>query len=785
MNKAEIRTVLLARPGEAREQLRAALEEVGLDLVLVADPLETEQAQVLSLAPHNLVIAMDAQVEDALERFDDLLALDNCRILFEEADLVAARVGWDIARWSRHLSAKLLGHGDVLPAGHEVDEPVAYRPSARDAQRDLFKPEAAEPAIAETVAAPVAQLQVEAEAQSQLAEVQPAEKVAEIVEAPVIEEAAQQAEVVPVEEPLVTEVLDNGQQAEALPDAQPDKPQTAVSDYNDYDDLDAFSFLDQGAIEAAMARDAEAEAIRKAEAEAEAACRAEAFAELDLAPQTPAEMDASFDSFMAQAEVSQAVPAADAPLQDDYDALDSLSFLAESGVEEAKADGTEIEPVLVQQAADTVQAEVEPGFESIDLGSWQIPAELEATSPAPEARVEHDRVEESTESAAAEAENALQNEFGHWDLSSLDMGSAEPVATATEVAPEPAASVADWDVYQDFEAISDLPIPDAAAIENLDSGYREALAPVEPSNLAHEEAYQRVEADLKQLDVSPPQDEWQDFERPTLAPDAGQDMSATASASAKVEKLFESVSQWSLSEISLTIDEGGKRPAFESRKEESQGSPEPELKFSSPSLAEMSGAINKSEPATVMHSEQQEGAVLLLGGIGGPDPLRQILQSLPPVFPVPVLVQQWLDGGHYDRLQRQMERVSKMPVMLAQPGMNAEHGKVYIVSPGIRLVADSSSQLRFVSAQGRDFANLLEALPGNSSVAVLLSGASEAFVDPLLRFQQSGGKLLAQSAEGCYDHSMPALMASRGARIDSPLGIASQLKAFWQSTELK
>ncbi|PJK11903.1 hypothetical protein CO614_06140 [Lysobacteraceae bacterium NML120232] len=881
VSKAEIRTVLLARPGDARDQLAAVLEKVGLELALVADPLEIEQAQVLALHPHNLVIALDAEVEEALDRFDDLLALPDCQILFEESSLVAARVGWDIARWSRHLSAKLLGHGDVLPAGHETDEPIAARPSPGAAAAPVRPAaEAASPVqaapVVEPVAEPVRPLQAELSPAVEASSVplQTANSAIEVATA--------------VEPPIAQRVEAEPQQAEAVPTAAA-QTQAAASDYNDYDDLDAFSFLDEGAIEAAMARDAEAEAIRKAEAEAEAARLAEAFAEIGFDTQTSShaeaiaklDAEAGFDlqplTQAAAAPVAEApllddyatldalssadtqpsepilevapvaeapllddyamldalssadtqpseptlevAPVAEAPLLDDYGALDSLSFLDEAAIEAATTRDAEAEAIAAAEAAaeaalraetqaeedassliapaalradDNLAAETEPLLESIDLGGWQIPAELEAAaSTALDAQLEQRGLEDASEHLAADAKSSLDGEFGQWDLSGLGMETVEPAADAAE-APAPAA--ADWSVYQDFDAISELPIPDVAAVENFDSGYREALAPVEPSDLAPEEAYQRVEDDLKQFDTPVVNDGWQDFEKPTLAPVAEQQKPADTAAQApdaqksRVEKLFESVSQWSLSEITLTIDEGSKRPAFERKTdEESQSSAEPELRFSSPSIAEMTGAKvpTQAEPVAVPQVAQQEGAVLLLGGIGGPDPLRQILQNLPPVFPVPILVQQWLDGGHYDRLQRQMERVSQMPVMLAQPGMYAEHGKVYIVSPGIRLLADSSSQLRFVAAEGRDFANLLEAMPGNSSVAVLLSGASEAFVDPLLRFQQAGGKLLSQSAEGCYDHTMPALMASRGAKIDSPIGIATQLKALWQSAELK
>ncbi|MCP2839698.1 chemotaxis protein CheB, partial [Salmonella enterica] len=59
---------------------------------------------------------------------------------------------------------------------------------------------------------------------------------------------------------------------------------------------------------------------------------------------------------------------------------------------------------------------------------------------------------------------------------------------------------------------------------------------------------------------------------------------------------------------------------------------------------------------------EDNGAVVVLAGIGGPDAVRQLLGALPAGFPRPVLVRQRLDGGRYDKLVAQMQRVSAMPV---------------------------------------------------------------------------------------------------------------------------
>ena len=116
------RVALLARPGEARERLRAALREAGGEIVLEADPSTLSADALSAAAPKTVLIALDPAVEDALDRFDAVLGAPDVAVIFDEADLAARREGWDAARWVRHLSAKLHRHGDVLPPGREPDE---------------------------------------------------------------------------------------------------------------------------------------------------------------------------------------------------------------------------------------------------------------------------------------------------------------------------------------------------------------------------------------------------------------------------------------------------------------------------------------------------------------------------------------------------------------------------------------------------------------------------------------------------------------------------------------
>ena len=121
---ARKRVVLLTRPGSARERTEAAIVEAGADVAAVLDPGVATEADVRVAAPDALLVILDAATEHALQKFDGVLADPGLEVMFEEADVAAKREGWEAARWTRHLAAKLYGHDDVLPRS-KGSSPVA------------------------------------------------------------------------------------------------------------------------------------------------------------------------------------------------------------------------------------------------------------------------------------------------------------------------------------------------------------------------------------------------------------------------------------------------------------------------------------------------------------------------------------------------------------------------------------------------------------------------------------------------------------------------------------
>ena len=168
------------------------------------------------------------------------------------------------------------------------------------------------------------------------------------------------------------------------------------------------------------------------------------------------------------------------------------------------------------------------------------------------------------------------------------------------------------------------------------------------------------------------------------------------------------------------------------------------------------------------------GAVLVLAGIGGPDAVRQLLGAMPEDFPRPLLVQQRLDGGRYDKLVAQMQRATSVLVKLAEPGSRAIAGVIYILPAGVGInVGDSGIQFN------GDGGDVMVALPPADSAVLMLSGSDPALVDAAMNHASAGALVAGQSPDGCFDAAAPNALIARGGEAGQPAELAARLAARW------
>ncbi|MBW8809064.1 MAG: hypothetical protein JF591_09540 [Lysobacter sp.] len=169
----------------------------------------------------------------------------------------------------------------------------------------------------------------------------------------------------------------------------------------------------------------------------------------------------------------------------------------------------------------------------------------------------------------------------------------------------------------------------------------------------------------------------------------------------------------------------------------------------------------------------RNGAVLVLAGIGGPDAVRQLLGALPDNFDRPVLVQQRLDGGRYDKLVAQMQRATPVLVKLAEVGARTIDGVIYILPAGVGIEAGDNG-IQFV--EGGD---VFEALPAGDIAVLLFSGADIAQVDAAMKLSAHGALVVGQSPDGCYDAAAASAAIARGAGSGQPAELAAKLASRW------
>ena len=109
------RVALLGRDDAVRAQLRSALAELGAVLVHEGELRGADVSAVTGSQPEVVLLNLDAEGEDALDGIEPLLLDPSMRVVFNEAETTATLSGWDLARWARHLAAKVLGHDRTIP----------------------------------------------------------------------------------------------------------------------------------------------------------------------------------------------------------------------------------------------------------------------------------------------------------------------------------------------------------------------------------------------------------------------------------------------------------------------------------------------------------------------------------------------------------------------------------------------------------------------------------------------------------------------------------------------
>jgi len=177
----------------------------------------------------------------------------------------------------------------------------------------------------------------------------------------------------------------------------------------------------------------------------------------------------------------------------------------------------------------------------------------------------------------------------------------------------------------------------------------------------------------------------------------------------------------------------------------------------------------------------QQGAVLVLAGIGGPDAVRQFLGAIPEGFARPVVVRQRLDGGRHDRLVQQMQRATTLPVALAEAGATLQSGRIYILPD--EMTTTPQGEASVFSATDAPVPVLAGLAAGDSAI-LLLSGSDPAAVPEAMAAAAKGALVAGQALEDCFDSTATAALVAAGGEATAPADFAQRLSTRWLSLSL-
>ncbi len=139
---------LLFDDSELGGQLRAALHERGARIVHEGGVSGFSREVLQRVGADVLVVNLDDNADDALDRLYELIDGDQPRVVFNDAQASRALAGWDRARWARHLAVKVLAIGDIDPPRPEDTRAVDHGAEVASAQREAAVVAPEEPPVA-------------------------------------------------------------------------------------------------------------------------------------------------------------------------------------------------------------------------------------------------------------------------------------------------------------------------------------------------------------------------------------------------------------------------------------------------------------------------------------------------------------------------------------------------------------------------------------------------------------------------------------------------------------
>ncbi len=106
---------LIYQADALHQHLKQALSELGANVVYETHAAKFSHGALDSSGAQVIIINLDPAISDEFEALSDLLLDEKRRVIFNDGEVTSRLEGWDLARWTRHLAAKVVGATEVNP----------------------------------------------------------------------------------------------------------------------------------------------------------------------------------------------------------------------------------------------------------------------------------------------------------------------------------------------------------------------------------------------------------------------------------------------------------------------------------------------------------------------------------------------------------------------------------------------------------------------------------------------------------------------------------------------
>jgi two-component system chemotaxis response regulator CheB len=155
---------------------------------------------------------------------------------------------------------------------------------------------------------------------------------------------------------------------------------------------------------------------------------------------------------------------------------------------------------------------------------------------------------------------------------------------------------------------------------------------------------------------------------------------------------------------------------------------------------------------------------------GGPAAIQQVLEALPPDFPLPIAIVQHMPTGFTGPFARRLDQRCRLRVREAADGDQLEPGRVLIAPAGSHMrvnanlgivLSSEATQARHVPSVDVLMLSAAQARPGRV-LGVLLTGMGDDGADGMAAIRAQGGITVAESEASCVVYGMPRAAYERG-----------------------